>query len=110
MSSGIHTCSFSCFVIGMPSPLFLIVIVPSTPNVTSIRETFLGCNVCWSIAFTKISSKILTSPDAIVTCARSNRSPFSFHVSTTSGTTDPMYESGRRKMCSTCVSFSYSIH
>lgn len=63
-----------------------------------------------SAALTKISSKILYKPGTKVTSLQFIPTSSSYtHINWVNGSTDPMYVSGRRRICSSWVFFWYTL-
>ena len=101
--------SFSCISTGIPRPLFFTEITPSS-RLTSTRSSFMFLSRCLlSAAFTRISSKILYRPGTKETLRFSMEtvSELKAHICSVVISTEPMYVSGRFKMCSSWVSFWY---
>ena len=104
--SGTHKSSVACLRTGMPRPSLRTDTRPASSISTSIVLVPSGSRWRLSSALTRISSKILYSPELNCTlrhtmhCASSSYSHMLF--GTTTG--DPMYIPGRASTCSCGVS------
>mmetsp|Transcript_14134 Transcript_14134/g.43686 ORF Transcript_14134/g.43686 Transcript_14134/m.43686 type:complete len:203 (+) Transcript_14134:3217-3825(+) len=93
----------------MPLPSFATAMVPFSRLISTLMVVIVGSRCLLSAALTIISSKILKRPGTYVTGRRTMRlvDASRTHMGCVDCSMEPMYVSGRSRMCSSCVFFWY---
>ena len=107
MSSGTYTPSSLCISTGMPLPSLKTRTTPSAASMSTLSVTIVGSRTLLSVAFTRISSKILYRPGTklIWRCTSLSMALSYTQARASVFSHDPTYVSGRSRMCSSCVFF-----